>query len=146
MARRLACVQNGVLALALACSVTTGVSAQAPATARFNANETNIDALQAAFGARAVTCRAVVERYTRRIDAYDKKGPALNAIVSVHPRPRDEADRLDAALRASGPVGPLHCVPLLVKDAFETMEMPTSYGSAAFKHFMSGRMPRSLPS
>lgn len=109
------------------------------AQARFDVNETSIEALQAAFAARTVTCRAVVDHYTRRIDAYDKKGPALNAIVSMHPRVREEADRLDAALKASGPVGPLHCVPVLVKDAFETMEMPTTYGSAAFKHFMSGR-------
>lgn len=138
MASRFTSAHRGVLAVACVCVAARVVPAQTP-TARFNANETSIEALQAAFAARTVTCRAVVEHYTRRIGAYDQQGPELNAVLTVNPRAREEADRLDAALKASGPVGPLHCVTVLVKDAFETMEMPTSYGSAAFRHFMSGR-------
>ncbi len=102
----------------------------------FSLDETSVEALQRALAARQVTCRAVVEHYLARIEAYDKRGPALNAIVTVHPRARTEADRLDAQLVATGLAGPLHCVPVLVKDAFDTAEMPTTYGSAAFRTFV----------
>ncbi len=50
-----------------------------------------------------------------------------------------EADRLDAAFTSSGPVGPLHCIPVLVKDQVETSDMPTTYGSAVFKDFVPQR-------
>ena len=50
-----------------------------------------------------------------------------------------EADRLDAAYRSSGPVGALHCIPVLVKDQVETSDMPTTYGSAVFKDFTPQR-------
>ena len=51
----------------------------------------------------------------------------------------DEADRLDAAFRATGPTGPLHCIPVLVKDQVETSDMPTTYGSVLFKQFTPRR-------
>lgn len=114
-------------------------AAQSIGSPAVSVDETSIDALQAAFAARRLTCRSVVEHYLQRIDAYDKRGPRLNAVVAVHPRILFEADRLDAALRGSGPAGPLHCVLVLVKDAFETAEMPTTFGSAAFRNYLSGR-------
>ena len=83
-----------------------------------------------------MTCRTVVDHYLRRIEAYDQRGPALNAIVTINARAAAEADRLDTALRTSGLVGPLHCVPALGKDAFETSDIRTTYGSAAFKDFV----------
>jgi amidase len=63
----------------------------------------------------------------------------LNAVQSINPKAVAEADRLDAAFTASGPVGPLHCVPILVKDQLETSDMPTTYGSAVFKDFIPER-------
>ena len=50
-----------------------------------------------------------------KIETYDKNGPALNAIVLTNPRATEEADALDARFKESGPVGPLHCVPMLVR-------------------------------
>ena len=75
--------------------------------------------------------------YLDRIEAYDKKGPALNAIVVTNPDALKVADALDARFAQSGPVGPLHCVPLIVKDNYETTDMPTSAGSLSLKGVMS---------
>src|SRR6516165_8848328 len=100
-------------------------------------DEATIADIQAAFKAKTLTCRMLVEMYLDRIEAYDKKGPALNAIVVINPDALKVADTLDAKFAQSGPVGPLHCVPLIVKDNYETTEMPTSAGSLSLKGVMS---------
>ena len=105
----------------------------------FSLMETTIDEVHAAFEAERLTCRELVEGYLARIEAYDQAGPALNAIRLVNPRAVEEAEALDAAFADSGPAGPLHCVPVLLKDQVETRDMPTGYGSALFDGFMSGR-------
>jgi amidase len=108
---------------------------QAPA-APADGLELTIDVVHAAFRTGALTCRQLVTTYLARIEAYDKSGPALNTIQALNTRALQEADRLDAALKASGPVGPLHCVPVLVKDQVDTSDMPTTYGSAVFTGFI----------
>jgi amidase len=100
-------------------------------------DETTIADIQAAFKAKTLTCRMLVQMYLDRIDAYDKKGPALNAIVVINPDALKVADTLDTKLAQSGPVGPLHCVPLIVKDNYETTDMSTSAGSLSLKGVMS---------
>lgn len=101
--------------------------------------EASIDDIHSALNSGKTTCRELVQRYLIRIEAYDKKGPALNAVQTVNPRALEEAGKLDAAFKKSGFVGPLHCVPVLVKDQVETSDMPTTYGSALFKDFISER-------
>ena len=86
-----------------------------------------------------LTCHALVQQYLARIDAYDKKGPAINAIVVVNPAALQEADELDRRYKASGPVGPLHCIPLIVKDNFETIGLQSADGSLSLKGFVSNR-------
>jgi amidase len=126
---------NRICALAL----TIGIAALRAQSAPFRVLEASIDDVRAALASKRVTCRSLVDLYLKRIDAYDKSGPALNAVQTVNPRARQEAERLDAAFAASGPVGPLHCIPLLVKDQIETSDMPTTYGSAVFKDFIPQR-------
>lgn len=109
--------------------------AQAP----FVLEEATIAEIHAAMRDGRLTCRSLVEQYLRRIEAYDKNGPALNAIVVVNPGALRTADSLDARFRRSGPVGPLHCVPTIVKDNFETWDLPTTAGSLAFEGFVSNR-------
>jgi amidase len=99
--------------------------------------EATIADIRAALSAKTLTCRALVQMYLDRIAAYDKKGPALNAIVVTNPDALKLADTLDARFAQSGPVGPLHCVPLIVKDNYETTDMPTSAGSLSLKGVMS---------
>jgi Asp-tRNA(Asn)/Glu-tRNA(Gln) amidotransferase A subunit family amidase len=97
--------------------------------AGFSVMEATVDDIRAALGSGQVTCQTVVRDYLARIEAYDKSGPALNAVQTINRRALQDAERLDSIFRTSGPVGPLHCVPVLLKDRFETSEMPTSYGS-----------------
>jgi len=106
---------------------------------RFDVMEATIASTHDALRAGRTSCRAVVQAYLDRIAAYDKAGPALNAIQNVNPRALLEADSLDAARRARQPMGPLHCVPVLLKDQIETREMPTTFGSSIFRDFVSAR-------
>ena len=105
----------------------------------FHLLETTIDDVHAALRSGELTCRELVGLYLKRIEAYDKHGPSLNAVQTVNSRALQDADRLDTAFRSSGLVGSLHCVPLLLKDQVETSDMPTTYGSAVFKDFIPQR-------
>jgi amidase len=105
----------------------------------FTLDETTIADIHAAVRGGSLTCRSLVEQYIKRIDADDKQGAALNAIVMVNPRALDAADDLDRRFRQSGPVGPMHCVPVIVKDNFETVEMPTTAGSLSLKGMITGK-------
>jgi Asp-tRNA(Asn)/Glu-tRNA(Gln) amidotransferase A subunit family amidase len=105
----------------------------------FRLEETTIREVHAAFRRGTLTCRALVQQYLDRIETFDKKGPAINAIVLVNPDALAAADELDRRFRQSGPVGPLHCVPTIVKDNFETREMPTTAGSLSLKEMRTGK-------
>ena len=102
---------------------------------QFDVMEATIPGVHAAMDARRLSCRALVQAYLDRIAAYDKQGPALNAIQHVNTRALAEADSLDAVLKAKAPRGALHCVPVLLKDQVETRDMPTTYGSIIYKDF-----------
>jgi amidase len=99
----------------------------------FTLLEATIADIHAAYRAGALTARKLVEAYLDRIERYDRGGPKINALISLNPRALDEADRLDAVFRASGPVGPLHGIPVVVKDQADVKEMPTTLGSVLFK-------------
>jgi Asp-tRNA(Asn)/Glu-tRNA(Gln) amidotransferase A subunit family amidase len=111
-------------------------AAQAPPQA-FPVEETTIAQIHAAMKAGRLTCRGLVEQYLRRIDAYDKNGPAINALVLTNPEALAQADDLDRRFKASGPVGRLHCVPAIVKDNFETIGLQSAAGSLALRGFVS---------
>ena len=113
------------------------LAAQPPSP--FRLDETTIAQVHAAFRDGSLTCRSLVEQYLARIDAHDKKGAALNAIVMVNPDALKIADDLDRRFRQSGPVGPMHCVPVIVKDNYETIDMPTTAGSLSLKGMMTGK-------
>jgi len=105
----------------------------------FNLLETTIEQVHAAYKSGELTCRQLVQMYLERIEAYDKKGPAINAIISLNPDALKEADRLDAALKASGFVGPLHGIPIVMKDQGDATPMPTTLGSLLFKDYYPDR-------
>jgi len=130
-------------AISLLLFSTSAVEAQTPATlptaTGFHLLETTIDDVHAALQSGRITCRELVDLYLKRCAAYDKSGPSLNAVLTINPRALQEADRLDAAFKVSGPVGVLHCIPVLVKDQLETADMPTTYGSTVFKDFVPHR-------
>ena len=111
----------------------------AQATKAFNIVETTIDEIHAAYNSDQLTCRQLVQMYLDRINAYDKNGPAINAIITVNPDALNEAARLDAAFKASGATGPLHGIPVIVKDQADVKGMPTTLGSVLFKDYYPDR-------
>ncbi len=105
----------------------------------FNPVDATIADIHAAYRSGALSARRLVEIYLDRIETYDRKGPAINALISLNPKALEEADRLDAALSASGFVGPLHGIPVIFKDQADVKEMPTTLGSILFKDYRPGR-------
>jgi len=101
----------------------------------FDVTEKSILELQAAQAEGWITGRGIVEQYLARIRAYDQAGPALNAMVTLNPEALEVADALDRERKRQGPRGPLHGIPLVIKDNFETREMPTSGGTLALANF-----------
>src|SRR5688572_2129749 len=108
-----------------------GRAQPAPVMEFFEVHEQSIVDLQAAQTAGRVTSRGLVDSYLARIQAYDQAGPRLNAIVMLNPRAREEADALDRERVDKGPRGPLHGIPILIKDNYDTTDMPTSGGALA---------------
>jgi Asp-tRNA(Asn)/Glu-tRNA(Gln) amidotransferase A subunit family amidase len=105
----------------------------------FDVVETTVADIHAAYKASTLTARQLVQTYLDRIDAYDKKGPAINSIISLNPNALEEADRLDAAFKASGFVGPLHGIPVIMKDQADIAGLPTTLGSVLFEDYMPDR-------
>lgn len=101
----------------------------------FSVEETSIASIHAAYESGQLTSHQLVQLYLDRIEAYDKNGPKINSIITVNPTALEEADRLDAAFRTSGFVGPLHGIPVLVKDMIDAEGMPTTMGSILFKDY-----------
>ena len=124
----------GALALGWLAVSPAPLGAQTPgddAAAPFDIVEASIPELQAALESGRVTSVDLVDAYLARIAAYDRSGPMLNAIVRVHPGARAEAERLDRE-RAEGQVrGPLHGIPILLKDNYATFDMPTTGSTLA---------------
>src|SRR5262245_46460108 len=114
-------------------------SVQAVQVQAFNVVETTIADIHAAFADGTLTARQLVQMYLDRIAAYDQKGPAINALISLNPAALQEADRLDAAFETSGLVGPLHGIPVIMKDQADIKGMATTLGSVLFKDYMPDR-------
>src|SRR5207253_3253569 len=102
---------------------------------RFQVVETTIDDIHMAMSSGRLSAHDLVQAYLDRINAFDKQGPALNCIITLNSTALEEADRLDAVFKRSGIVGPLHGIPILVKDEIDTAGMPTTLGSLVFKDY-----------
>ena len=102
-----------------------------PPPGQFNVHEANIEALGNALSRGWVTSSQLVAQYLARIEAYDQAGPGINAFISLNPYAMDVAVALDRE-RAAGRVrGPLHGIPIVVKDNYDTSDMPTTGASVA---------------
>ena len=123
-----------LIACAAGSTATRGQTASNAATV-FDPFEKSIEDLQRAMQSGQVTSRQLVDLYLARIREYDQQGPALNAIKAVNPEAREAADTLDRERAARGARGPLHGIPVVVKDNYETIEMPTTAGSLALATF-----------
>ena len=97
----------------------------------FDVTEQSVSQLGVAMADGRVTAVNLVDSYLARIEAYDQQGPTLNAMIVLNPLARQEAMALDKE-RAAGQIrGPLHGVPVVVKDNYDTAELPTTAGAIA---------------
>ncbi len=130
-----------VIALTGACATTSTGSipqhvAQIPL---LNVHEAGIDALGEALARREITSRQLVEQYLARIDAYDQAGPALNAMIALNPKALETADLLDRERAAGKLRGPLHGVPIVIKDNYDTADLPTTGATVALATSLPAR-------
>ncbi|MCI0432831.1 MAG: amidase, partial [Gemmatimonadetes bacterium] len=95
----------------------------------FALEEATIRTIHAALADRRVTCVQLVRASLDRIEAYDRKGPSLNAIITTNPRAGETAADMDRVLGRGGARPPLHCIPLILKDNYNTADLPTTGGS-----------------
>ena len=95
---------------------------------RFDLTTASLADINAAFDAGALTSERLVQMYLDRIEAYDHAGPQLNAVLALNGGALATARALDAERQAQEPRSPLHGIPVLVKDVFDTAEMPTTGG------------------
>lgn len=102
----------------------------------FDAFERTIPELQAAMEAGATTSQELVRQYLARIETFDHGGPELNAMLFINPRALDEAAALDRERAEQGARGPLHGIPVVLKDNYDTFDMPTTAGSVAMQGFV----------
>jgi amidase len=105
--------------------------AQAPARAAraLDLDQATIADLNAAFTAGTLSAEQLVQRFLSRIDAYDRQGPSIRAVLTPNPRALETARALDAERKSKGPRSPLHGIPVALKDNFDTADLPTTGGS-----------------
>jgi amidase len=124
-----------VLALSL-----LAVAPQAQSPSRFELDEMTVTQLQDAMASGRYTSRRLVDLYTRRINDIDRNGPALRSVITVNPDATSIADALDAERKSRGSRGPLHGIPVLVKDNIDTADkMATTAGSLALEGSIAAR-------
>jgi len=126
--------RTATLGAALAALLLAAPTAQAPARAgaRFDLEEATIADLQRRMETGQETARSLAEKYITRIEQIDRQGPALHSVIEVNPDALTIADQLDAERKSKGVRGPLHGIPILIKDNIATGDrMMTTAGSLA---------------
>jgi amidase len=112
----------------------SGLLAFAAAGAKpLNLETATIADLQAAFADGSLTSEQLVRAYLARINVYDKKGPTINTVIELNTKILDEAKARDAERKAGKIRGPLHGIPIVLKDNYDTIDMPTTAGSWLLK-------------
>ena len=120
------------LLFALLCAAVTISRAQPAPTPKFDLDELSIAALQQRMQSGQDTSRSLVDKYIARIEAVDRSGPSLHSIIELNPDARTIADQLDGERRGGRTRGPLHGIPVLIKDNIATADrMMTTAGSLA---------------
>src|SRR6202045_2957957 len=99
----------------------------------FHVMETSIADIHQAIQRGTLTCHSLVQQYLDRIHAYDQQGPAINSMLYVNPRSFAEADAMDQEFERTHKLKPLGCIPIVLKDNFDTADMPTTAAALTMK-------------
>lgn len=130
---------NGAMRLNIICDASSPISLLAAVTfalgsasvaqaATIDLDTATITDLNQAYS-NGLTSASVVAAYLKRIEAYDKKGPTINAVITLNPKALATAKMLDTERRKGKVRGPLHGIPVVLKDNFDTVDLPTTGGS-----------------
>jgi len=123
-----------LFATLVSCSAQTPAPPATDSTLSFDLEEATIADLQKRMESGRDTARAIVDKYLARIEAIDRQGPALHSVIETNPEARTIADALDAERKAGKTRGPLHGIPVLLKDNIATADrMTTTAGSLALE-------------
>ncbi len=123
-------------AFALALLVTTSFDSRA---ATIDIETATIADIDAAFASGKLTSEQLVGMYLKRIAAYDKQGPHIHSFIALNPNAFEIAKALDAERKIKGPRSPIHGIPIVLKDNYNTFDLPTTAGS----HMLAGPIPPS---
>lgn len=107
--------------------------------ATFRLEEATVADINQAFDSGILTAEQLVQLYLNRIDAYDQQGPTLNSLITVNPDALAIAAALDLERQLFGPRSPLHGIPVILKDNFNTFDLPTTAGALVFENFVPER-------
>ena len=105
----------------------------------FTLKDATVESINAAFDAGALTSEKLVALYLARIGAYENRGPTINAFINIHPDPLSVARALDRERQTLGARSPLHGIPVVLKDNFNTSDLPTTGASLALKDVFPAR-------
>jgi amidase len=138
-------LQRSALASTLAIGITNIVRpnpkathAEAPLAQAFEFDETSINELQEGMSSGRLTAVAIARKYLERIEDIDRRGPAINSVIEINPDAISIAETLDRERKEKRTRGPLHGIPILIKDNIDTADrMMTTAGSLA----LSGSTP-----
>jgi len=120
----------------LACLVLTVADAKVAQASGFEVVEATISEVHAAYESGELSAHELVQLYLDRIEAYDQQGPRINCILSINPNAFNEADKADAYFAETGHfIGPLHGIPILVKDSIDALGMATTHGTVMFQDY-----------
>jgi amidase len=133
-------VRRPILRLSMACLLALTAALPLASQAKTLDVETaTIADLDAAFAAGKLTSEQLVGIYLKRIETYDKQGPHINAVITLNPKAMEIAKALDAERKAKGPRSPIHGIPIVLKDNYNTFDLPTTAGS----QMLAGSIPPS---
>ncbi|MEP0790537.1 MULTISPECIES: amidase family protein [Cyanophyceae] len=120
--------------LVAAPTVALGLLPLGALAATFQLEEATISSINRAFDAGALTSQELVQLYLNRVEAYDDKGPSLNSIITINPNALEAAVALDLERQTTGARSLLHGIPILLKDNYDTFDLPTSAGATALQN------------
>lgn len=126
---------RSVVALGVAAAIFLVISTSMVSAADFRFQEATVASIHSAFAGGQLTCSQLTKLYLDRIEAYNMRGPALHAIITVNHKALELAADMDRKYRANpSGVGSLHCIPVILKDNFNTYDMPTTGANVGMKN------------